>query len=87
MMLQAAGTGCGTTKTRIMYSAYLSYAQVQEYTRYLCERGLLSFDQGTQLYSLTLKGREFLHLYDRMNALVSIDAAESRNEEAVDTSA
>lgn len=71
MMLQAAQVNGGATKTRMMYSAYLSYAQVQEYTRYLMDRGLLSLEKETQLYRLTSKGQEFLHLNDRMKELIS----------------
>ncbi|MGH9919255.1 MAG: winged helix-turn-helix domain-containing protein, partial [Nitrososphaerales archaeon] len=50
MILQAA-TG-GATKTRIMYSAYLSYAQVKEYLSFLTERNLIWYEQGSSLYKL-----------------------------------
>jgi predicted transcriptional regulator len=36
MILQAAMPGA--TKTRLMYSAFLSYAQIQEYVQFLTER-------------------------------------------------
>ena len=37
----------GTTKTKIMYKAYLSCAQVIEYLKYLQQNDLLIFDECT----------------------------------------
>ncbi len=68
MMLQAATQGA--TKTRIMYRAYLSYAQLKEYLKLLEEGGLVNYEAGTALYKLTQKGLDFLHTYDRMTELV-----------------
>ncbi len=76
MVLQAAGRKEGATKTRLMYSAFLSYAQVKEYTDYLMEKGLVMLDRDTQLYRLTHKGLEFLNLYDRMNELINSERGE-----------
>src|SRR5271170_4228785 len=70
MILQASMNGA--TKTRLMYSAYLSYAQVQEYLRYLTERRLISFEEGTHAYTLTEQGLHFLRVYDEISEIVSL---------------
>ncbi len=36
----------GATKTKIMYSAYLSYAQLKEYLSMLLENELLEYEEG-----------------------------------------
>ncbi len=69
MILQSARTGA--TKTKIMYRAYLSYTQVKEYLRFLQESNLIKYEDGTQLYRVTEKGRHFLHAYDEISDLVS----------------
>jgi predicted transcriptional regulator len=70
MILQAAMKGA--TKTRLMYSAYLSYAQVQEYLRYLVERKLVSLEETTHAYTLTEQGLHFLKVYDEISEIVSM---------------
>lgn len=69
MILQAARTGA--TKTKIMYKAYLSYTQLKEYLRFLQENNLVKYEEGTQLYRVTEKGRHFLHAYEEISDLVS----------------
>jgi predicted transcriptional regulator len=71
MILQAAMHGA--TKTRLMYSAYLSYAQVQEYLAFLNERKLLSFEEESQEYKLTEQGLKFLRVYDEISDIVSLN--------------
>lgn len=87
MVLQAAGRKSGANKTRLMYSAFLSYAQVKEYTDYLTEKGLLIYEKETQLYRLSHKGLEFLELYDRMNDLINADRDKELKAVAFDDSA
>jgi predicted transcriptional regulator len=70
-VLQAAMNGA--TKTRLMYSAYLSYAQVQEYIHFLTERRLISFEEDSQEYKLTEQGLRFLRVYDEISDIVSLD--------------
>lgn len=70
MILQASMNGA--TKTRLMYSAYLSYAQIQEYLQYLMERRLINFEEGTHAYSLTEQGLRFLRVYDEISEIVSL---------------
>jgi predicted transcriptional regulator len=71
MILQAAMKGA--TKTRLMYSAYLSYAQVQEYLSFLRDRNLIRFEEGTQQYKLTEQGLRFLRVYDEISEIVSLN--------------
>lgn len=71
MILQAAMNGA--TKTRLMYSAYLSYAQVQEYLAFLTDRKLISFEDGSQEYKLTEQGLRFLRVYDEISEIVSLN--------------
>jgi predicted transcriptional regulator len=70
MILQSANNGA--TKTRIMYGAYLSYAQVKEYLEFLMAKELLRYEQGTQLYRLTEKGMHFLRAFDQISDMMSV---------------
>jgi predicted transcriptional regulator len=51
----------GATKTRLMYSAYVSYDQIQKYLALLQKNGLLTYVHGVQLYKLKEKGLHFLN--------------------------
>ena len=59
-ILKVANSGIG--KTKIMYSANLSYTLLCKYLDLACQCGLL--DQVSKQYKLTLQGREFLRKYD-----------------------
>jgi predicted transcriptional regulator len=61
----------GATKTRIMYKAYLSYAQLKEYLAYLQENGIIRYEQGTQVYRITEKGIKLSHLYEEIDDMVT----------------
>jgi predicted transcriptional regulator len=60
----------GTTKTKIMYKAFLSYAQLQEYLGVLEENGLLACDKGQQLYKTTEKGQRFLDITNSLQGMM-----------------
>jgi predicted transcriptional regulator len=77
MILQAATQGA--TKTRIMYGAYLSYAQVKEYLSFLIEKNLISYEEGTSLYKLTEKGMNLLHTYEGISDMISLNVNASKN--------
>lgn len=70
-ILEAANGG--TTKTKIMYKAYLSYAQLKEYLSVLVENGLLEFEKGSQSYKTTPKGLLFLKTYSQIGGLILND--------------
>jgi predicted transcriptional regulator len=74
-ILQAAMPGA--TKTRLMYSAFLSYAQIQEYVHFLVERRLISFEEKSAQYKLTEQGLHYLRVYDDISAIVSLDGAKA----------
>jgi predicted transcriptional regulator len=61
------------TKTRIMYSAYISYEQINDYLGFLMERKLLNYDKLTHIYSLTEKGLKLLHLLDNVDRLMQVE--------------
>ncbi len=58
------------TKTRLMYGAYLSYAQIEDYIGFVLKQGLISQVSDTNLYQLTEKGMQYLNLSDEMSLLV-----------------
>jgi predicted transcriptional regulator len=59
----------GTTKTRIMYGAYLSYTQLKEYLAVLLENGLIEHIPTEQKYRTTQKGLQFLRAMDQLTHL------------------
>jgi predicted transcriptional regulator len=78
VILQASANGA--TKTRLMYGAYLSYAQIKEYLEYLTERQMIAFEAGTRAYTLTDLGLRFLKAYHEISEIsgtVSLKSAES----------
>jgi len=66
-ILEAANGGA--TKTRIMYMAFLSYAQLKEYLQILQFNDLLEYDSAHVQYKTTGKGIQFLRIYDSMTNL------------------
>ena len=73
-ILEAANGGA--TKTKIMYKAFLSYAQLKEYLSVLVENGLLEYIEGEQVYRTTDKGNRFLKIYNQIGEYVAPDAVE-----------
>jgi len=53
-----------------MYKAYLSYAQVMEYLKYLQQNDLLIFDECT--LRPTQKGLKFLNLSNELNEMLVV---------------
>jgi len=76
-LLQSAMNGA--TKTRLMYSAYLSYSQVQEYLKFLLGKQLLSFTEETQEYKLTEQGLHFLRTYREISEVVALPGSKPEN--------
>jgi len=56
-------TNGGATKTKIMYAAFLSYAQLKEYLSVLIENNLIEYSNGTQTFKTTEKGLNCLKMY------------------------
>jgi predicted transcriptional regulator len=76
MILEAANGGA--TKTRIMYKAFLSYAQLREYLSVLIENNLLEYLEGSQTYKTTEKGLNFLKMHNEIGELLQTSIKESR---------
>ena len=72
MILEAANGGA--TKTKIMYKAFLSYAQLREYLSVLIENNLLEYLDGTQTYKTTEKGLNFLKMHSEIGELLQTPA-------------
>ncbi len=60
----------GAAKTKIMYKAFLSYAQLKEYLSVLVENELLEYDKKTEIFRTTEKGIKFLRLYTQIGEFV-----------------
>jgi predicted transcriptional regulator len=58
------------TKTKIMYSAFLSYSQLKDYLSVLIENSLIEYIEGTQTYKTTEKGLNFLKMYSEIGELL-----------------
>jgi len=76
MILEAANGGA--TKTKIMYKAFLSYAQLKEYLSVLIENNLLEYLEGVQTYKTTEKGFNFLKMHNEIGELLQTPMRESR---------
>ena|ERR1044071_9226614 len=68
-MLEAANGGA--TKTKIMYKAYLSYAQLKEYLSAMMENGLIEYVEGERVFRTTAKGLKFMSVYNQIDSLAS----------------
>ena len=64
----------GTTKTKIMYLAFLSYNQLKEYLSVLKENNLIEYNEGTQTYKTTEKGLNYLKMKNEIGELLHITA-------------
>ena len=60
----------GATKTKIMYKAFLSYAQLKEYLSVLTENNLIEYLDGTQTFKTTEKGLNYLKMHNEMEELL-----------------
>ena len=63
------GSDDGVTKTKIMYKAFLNYAQLKEYLTILTDNGLLSYDVGTQTFKTSKKALRFLKACNQLDQL------------------
>ena len=75
-ILEAANGGA--TKTKIMYKAFLSYAQLKEYLAMLIENGLMMRDIEGDLYRTTSKGIRFLETSRQLGGLLEVHGHQQR---------
>jgi predicted transcriptional regulator len=64
-----AANGGGASKTKIMYTAFLSYNQLNEYLSLLTENTLLEYLDGTNKFKTTEKGLKYLKMYNEIRKL------------------
>jgi predicted transcriptional regulator len=74
-----AANGGGATKTKIMYAAFLSYAQLREYLSVLIENNLLEYSNGTQ-FKTTEKGLNYLKMYREIGELLQQQSTAIKND-------
>jgi predicted transcriptional regulator len=63
----------GATKTKLMYSAFLSHSQVEEYLEFLHTKRLISFIPDKKRYVPTDRGIQFLKMYGEIKDTVTIE--------------
>ena len=69
----------GATKTKIMYTAFLSYNQLNEYLSVLIENALLEYLDGTKTFKTTEKGLKFLKMHNEIGELLQQTTIEKNN--------
>ena len=65
------GDGGGATQAKIMYKAFLPYAQLKEYLTIMVENGLLKYNEREQIYKTTEKSNRFLRLYNHQIEVIT----------------
>jgi predicted transcriptional regulator len=79
-ILDAANGPSGLGKTKMMYKAFLSYAQLKEYLPVLTENRLLHFDEDAQTFKTTEKGLKFLNTYYRIGEVMKIRSIQQQQQ-------
>jgi predicted transcriptional regulator len=72
LILEAINHNTRATQMRIMYEAYMSYAQLQKYLSLMLETGFLEYQKGERVYKTTEKGKHFLHVYNEISSEMSL---------------
>ena len=67
-ILEAANGGM--TKTKIMYTALISYDQMKENLKALTEKDLLRYNEDIRMYNTTEKGLRFLDIYNQISDMI-----------------
>jgi predicted transcriptional regulator len=62
----------GATKTKIMYTAFLSFNQLKEYLSILIENNLIEYLDGTKTFKTTEKGLKFLKMHNQIVELLQV---------------
>jgi predicted transcriptional regulator len=69
-ILDIANCADGITKSKMMYKAYLSHDQLQEYTILLIDNDMLHYDSTMRTFRTTEKGHEFLQAYGQIDQML-----------------
>jgi predicted transcriptional regulator len=72
-LLLNAANGGRATKTKLMYSAFISFNQLREYLSLLVENGLIQYEQGMHTYRTTEKGMRLLNLQNKIDEVAPIN--------------
>jgi predicted transcriptional regulator len=79
-ILEVINRGRGPpTRTKIMYGAFLSYNQLNEYISFLIEIDLIvpqksktNSSSSSPLFKITDRGTHFLNVYNQINEMITI---------------
>lgn len=80
-ILETANRGNGATKTKIMYGAFLSHSQMEEYLTILTDNGLISYDLDRRTFKTTDKGHRLLQVYNELDTLMTEERAGLKQEQ------
>ena len=72
-LLLDAANGGGATKTKLMYSAFISFNQLREYLSLLSENGLIQYEEGMHTYRTTEKGMRLLQIQNKIDEVAPIN--------------
>ena len=75
-----AANGGGATKTKIMFRAFLCYAQLKEYLSLLTENKLIEYLDGTQTFKTTEKGLNYLKTHNEIGELLQQQTTTIKND-------
>ena len=70
-ILQSAAANEGITKTKMMYSSFLSYSQLLDYLNFMLSNELLEYNPAERNYKPTAKGSQLLELNNRIASLLN----------------
>ena len=70
----------GITKTKIMYFAFLSYNQLNEYLSLLIENDLVEYLEGTKTFKTTEKGLNYLNMYNEIRKFLPQQITAIKND-------
>ena len=77
-LLLNAANGGGATKTKLMYSAFISFNQLREYLSLMVENGLIQYEEGIHTYRTTEKGMRLLHIQNKIDEVAPINYISER---------
>ncbi len=76
-MLEVISRGKGSTsRTKIMYGAYISHMQLNEYLAFLLKNNLISYQEEQKKtkrgdFTITEKGTHFLKIHSQINEMIT----------------
>jgi len=71
-LLLDAANGGAATKTKLMYTTYLSFNQLKEYLAFLVGNDLIEYEVGHMTYRTTEKGMRLLYLQNKIDEVAPV---------------